>query len=56
MFEHPLYIVAIVGLILAFGGGGWLYRRGFLRGKSKEQEVAEAAAAAAVAAVTNPTD
>lgn len=33
MFEHPLYIVAIVLVIVAFGGGGWLYRKAFMRGK-----------------------
>lgn len=55
MFEHPMYIVAVVGLIFAFSGGGWLYRRGFLRGKSKESQIAQEAAEAAVAAI-NDTD
>lgn len=56
MFEHPMYIVAVVGLIIAFGGGGWLYRRGFLRGKSNESKIAKEAAEAAVAAVNAESD
>jgi|TARA_R110000765_G_scaffold425707_2_gene539302 hypothetical protein len=47
MFEHPLYIVAIVLVIVAFGGGGWLYRKAFLRGKGKAEKAE---------AVTTPSD
>ena len=41
MFEHPLYIVAIILVIVAFGGGGWLYRKAFLRGKKTSTPVAD---------------
>ena len=38
MLEHPFYILAIVLVIVAFGGGGWLYRKAFLRGKKKAEQ------------------
>jgi len=47
--DNTFVIIGIIALVVALGGGGWLYRRGFLRGKAKENETAVAAAEAAVA-------
>jgi|DEB0MinimDraft_3_1074331.scaffolds.fasta_scaffold19212_3 flagellar basal body-associated protein FliL len=47
--DNTLVIVGIVLLVVALGGGGWLYRKGWTRGKAKENETAKAAAEAAVA-------
>jgi hypothetical protein len=41
-------IIGVVLLVVALGGGGWLYRKGWSRGKAKENETAVAAAKAAV--------
>ena len=46
--DNTLVIIGIIVFIVALGGGGWLYRKGWTRGKAKENETAQAAAKAAV--------
>lgn len=41
-------IIGIIALIAVLGGGGWLYRKGWSRGKAKENETAAEAARMAV--------
>lgn len=48
--DNTLVIIGIIAFIVALGGGGWLYRKGWTRGKAKENETARAAAEAAVEA------